>query len=77
MSEWISVNDQMPAVGDNVLSASIRLDGCWEITRTKLCYNSHIKKYHWDYFSSGCGCCDTDQEDVMFWMPLPSPPDIS
>ena len=55
--EWISVKDRLPDLNSTVLSTDSKL-----IAVSTLRYNNHTKKFHWDYFSSGCGCCDTDME---------------
>jgi len=74
MMDWISVDDRLPEIGSHVLSCCKRLDGCWEITRTQFLYNEYISSHFWNYFSSGCGCCDADMKNVTHWMPLPEPP---
>lgn len=67
--KWISIEDRLPDLNSFVLSTDGEL-----VAATVFLYNDHIKKYHWDYFSSGCGCCDTDMKNVTHWMPLPIPP---
>jgi len=67
--KWISTKNKMPNLNSMILST----DG-EKVAVTTLMYNDHIKKFHWEYLSSGCGCCDTDMQNVTHWMPLPEPP---
>lgn len=67
--EWISVKDQLPDLNSWVLST----DGkC--VAFTHFLYNDYSEENYWQYFTSGCGCCDTDMPDVSHWMPLPKLP---
>lgn len=66
---WIKVEDQLPKIGQSVISTDGDL-----ISRTSYEYNKHINEYYWPYFSSGCGCCDTQMKNVTHWMSLPDKP---
>jgi hypothetical protein len=68
-AEWIKCSEILPEIGVSVLSTDGEL-----IATTSMNYNDYTKEYYWSYFSSGCGCCDTDMKNVTHWMPLPSPP---
>jgi hypothetical protein len=67
--EWISVKDKLPELKSAILSTDGDI-----VAVTIYEYNDCIKSYCWSYFSSGCGCCDTDMNNVTHWMPLPSLP---
>lgn len=67
MMEWISVSEKLPSLDEAVLST----DG--DIVAVTI-YKYDMNVYQWDFFSSGCGCCDTDMKVVTHWMELPQPP---
>jgi len=69
-NEWINIVDCYPKLKQTVLAT----DG-HTIAVTTFNYNEHIDEFHWDFFSSGCGCCDDSMENVTHWMPLPLPPE--
>jgi hypothetical protein len=62
MKEWISVKDQMPTMGQDILCFS----------------KGRIFHSWWDSISSMCDWYDIQNtwiiEDVTHWMPLPLPP---
>lgn len=67
--EWISVKDRLPELDTFILST----DG--EIVATTIRQISdQDDEETWNYFTSGCGCCDSDMKNVTHWMPLPKPP---
>ncbi len=69
MSEWISIKDRLPKLRQTILSTDGEV-----VAVTAYLYNDHTDSFFWKYFSSGCGCCDTDMQDVTHWMELPKPP---
>lgn len=69
--EWISVKDRLPELETWVLAYSAKDD-------LIACSFTRIGNQHpiiWNLLSSGCGCCDSDLEEVTHWMPLPDKPD--
>lgn len=67
--EWISVNDRLPEIDQNVLlfTDSGIIEGC----------RIDSKYGEWNFISllaHGCGCCSSDEDIVTYWMPLPEPP---
>jgi len=69
MDKWTSVKDNLPKVSQDVLSTDGEI-----VAATTYRYNPYINSYYWEYFTSGCGCCDSDMENVTHWMPRPLPP---
>jgi hypothetical protein len=68
--KWIKVSDQLPLQDQQVIST----DG--QLIASTIFQTSKIKnEYWWSFLSSGCGCCDTDMNNVSHWMPLPEKPE--
>lgn len=74
--KWISVKDKLPFIGQMVLSTEkCELEKEYFIALTCYEFDKKKEKNVWNYFSSGCGCCDTDMKNVEYWMPLPEVPE--
>lgn len=76
MSEWISVEDRLPEVGEEVFIYSpngLHTMGVWDTaTRTK---------HYWCIDMCAAWGYDSYREkisssDITHWMPLPEPPDV-
>lgn len=75
MSDWIKVEDRLPAIEDWVIAHGYNGHNRGITALVQYCYNDHTKRFFWNLLSSGCGCCDTDLENVTHWMPEPNPPE--
>jgi hypothetical protein len=66
---WISVDDRLPDVDQDVLL--LTGSGIIEGSRTNGDYGD------WNFITlnfHGCGCCSGDSDEVSHWQPLPSEP---
>jgi hypothetical protein len=66
---WISVDDRLPDVDQDVLL--LTGSGIIEGSRTNGDYGD------WNFITldcHGCGCCRGDSDEVSHWQPLPSEP---
>lgn len=76
MSNWISVKDKLPPLGESVIACALyKITPQCDFSNT--IYVAWIEKLGvedkpiWQY-SWCCGCfC---QEEITYWMPLPEPP---
>ena len=73
MMEWTKCSDQLPNINQKVISYNGEYIA---ITYFESHSANHLEKgeFWFNLLSSGCGCCDTDQKNVIAWMPLPNPP---
>lgn len=63
MSEWISVEDRLPKVGESVL-----VYGKWDD------FDHEYYSVEWNNKSDGFGC--KNYATITHWMPKPEPPEI-
>ncbi len=70
MSEWISVEDRLPDIGEFVLVAFV-LDGIHRRVPTSARYEGRLRWLITTWRHSG-----GTFEDITHWMPLPNPPEV-
>lgn len=76
MSEWISVNDQLPKIGESVLvavvvNAKLNLPFRTDFT-PDICIGWLEDNGEW-----GLRCDSADKDEILYWQPLPRLPERS
>lgn len=83
MDEWIGVKNRLPEIKDNLGDLEsedvLIIDSGNNQYVGKLTFYPkgdyrNEDKYSWDEKTTGCGCC-CKSIDVIYWMPLPKPPE--
>lgn len=76
MSEWISVEDRLPEVGDRVLVFEETCFGPFQSIDEWIEYTEMPVEFSSATIVTGHGWADSDPEEITHWMPLPPNPSI-